>query len=135
MVDNLLDILSDGRHRRARYRLDQHRHVAGEERAVTFALATAVPTLAAPAVSPPDLTALRSLAEIGIDVRFVDALGKRAPDGGPVMGGGGVEDLFIEVGGGYVFLSHHNTDDNDDTDNANFPIRVWVVEVKSKYVF
>ena len=76
MVDNLLDILTDGRHRRARYRLDQHRHVAGEERAVNFALATAVPPAAAPPVPNVDLGQLRTLSELGIDVRFVDALGE-----------------------------------------------------------
>ncbi|XP_043211195.1 bromodomain-containing protein 7-like isoform X1 [Amphibalanus amphitrite] len=74
MVDNLLDILTEGRHRHARYRIDQLRHVAGEERAVNFALATAVPTLAAPPGPPVDVAALRSLSELGIDVRFVDAI-------------------------------------------------------------
>ena len=76
MVDNLLDILTDGRHRQARPRLHLYRQLAREERLVSATLAAAVPTAGAPPPPQPDLAALRSLAKLGIDVGFVDALGE-----------------------------------------------------------
>ena len=86
LVDNLLDILTDGRHRQARPRLDLYRQLAREERLVSAALAAALPTAGAPPPPQPDLMALRSLAKLGIDVGFVDALGEDGFVVGVVLG-------------------------------------------------
>ncbi|XP_037084818.1 bromodomain-containing protein 7-like [Pollicipes pollicipes] len=74
MVDNLLDILTDGRHRPAQQVLEQHRQLAMEERLVSAALAAAVAAPAAPTGQQVDFAALKSLSSLGIDVSFLDAI-------------------------------------------------------------
>lgn len=73
MVDNLLDLMTGGDHRRTKRVLEDRRRLKEEEERIRQLMEPSAPQ------TPPnvnvDFKSLRTLSELGIDTSFLDAFG------------------------------------------------------------
>lgn len=75
MVDNLLDLMTGGDHRRTKRVLEERRRLKEEEERIRQLMEPSVPQTSNVNV---DFQSLRTLSELGIDTSFLDAFGKAA---------------------------------------------------------
>lgn len=73
MVDNLLDLMTGGDHRRTKRVLEERRRLKEEEERIRQLMEPSVPQTSNVNV---DFQSLRTLSELGIDTSFLDAFGK-----------------------------------------------------------
>jgi len=78
MVDNLLDIMTGGDHRRTKRVIEDRKRLREEEERIRQLMEP--PVTSSPSVAPPpapiDFRSLKSLADLGIDTKFLDGMGK-----------------------------------------------------------
>lgn len=73
MVDNLLDLMTGGDHRRTKRYIEDRRRLREEEERIRQLMEPAAPP---PVCESVDFESLKTLSELGIDTSFLDALGK-----------------------------------------------------------